>query len=630
MVTAAPCQRGVAGCRGPARLDRAYGALPTAFELNQGQTDPRVAFLARGAGATLFLTAHDAVLSLPSAPVGRPGPKGPWQGRTLKGLRGITAPRTLQSSSLKGLSGVAPSQTLQGPSLPWSFRARPTTSARPTAPAATPAAPPAVVRFGLLGTNPHTRVVGLDKLPGVVNYYLGDDPRRWRTGVPTYAEVSYRAVYKGVDLVYHGRQGQLEYDFDVAAGADPSAIALLIEGGTAPRLDRAGNLVVGAGAGVQVLHEAPVAYQMIDGARRPVTVRYLLQGGTTARGYRVGFTVGRYDPRRALVIDPVLYYATAVGGSYTATGIAVDGYGRAYVTGSTYSPTFTTSNPYQPCLNRSCPSTSNNITDAYVSVFQPDGTKLVYSTYLGGAGNDGAAGIALDNYTVNGVLQPDAYITGYTTSTGDANTGFPIRGGYQQTNCSGCKSAFVAELNNAGSLAASTFLHGTSDGSSISTEGTAIALDSNGNPYVTGDTQSVSFPTSSHALQASNEEAYTYNGATYTPATGFVAGLSSDLTTLNYGAYIGGCDEGSYQGSEYSTGTCTPNGGIGGGDLPTAITVDNGLAYITGRTSSSTFYANFASHASIACGSTSDCDLSSHPGDQSTPLCQSSSNNLWC
>jgi len=451
-----------------------------------------------------------------------------------------------------------------------------------------------VVRFGLLGTNPHSHVVGLDRLPGVVNYYIGNDRGRWRTGVPTYAEVSYRAVYKGVDLVYHGRQGQLEYDFDVAPGADPSAIALLIEGGTAPRLDRAGNLVVGTGTSAQVLHEAPVAYQTVGGVRRAVAVRYVLQGGSAARGYRVGFTVGAYDPRRALVIDPVLYYATAVGGSSTATGIAVDGYGRAYVTGSTSSTTFITSNPYQPCLNRSggtsstCSSSnSSHTSDAYVSVFQPDGTKLVYSTYLGGAGNDGAAGIALDNYTVNGVLQPDAYITGYTTSTGDANTGFPIRNGYQQANTCGCQSAFVAELQYDGTLKASTFLHGTSDGSSILTNGTAIALDS-GSVYVTGTTQSASFPTSTNAFQVHNEEQFTYNGTLYAVATGFVAGLSSDLTTLNYGTYIGGCDEGIYGGSVYSGGTCAPNGNIGGGDSPNAITVYNGLASITGGTGSGT------------------------------------------
>jgi len=589
---AAPRRAHVLSSAARARLASAYGALPTAFELNQGQTDPRVAFLARGAGATLFLTAHDAVLSLPSASVAGPGPKGPWQGRTLKGLRGSNALRTLQSSSLKGLSGVdaartrqslrgvAPSQTLQGPSLPWSFRARPTASARSTTPTA-PAAPPAVVRFGLLGTNPHTRVVGLDKLPGVVNYYLGDDPRRWRTRVPTYAEVSYRAVYKGVDLVYHGRQGQLEYDFDVAAGADPSAIALLIEGGTAPRLDRAGNLVVGAGAGAQVLHEKPVAYQTIDGARRPVTVRYLLQGGTTARGYRVGFAVGRYDPRRALVIDPVLYYSTYLGGSnYSyANGLAVDSGGRAYVAGQTASSDFPTSNAFQK--------NNGGTYDAFVSVFQPGGTNLAYSTYLGGGGQDGATGIAVDDNTVNGSPAHNAYITGYTTSPGgstDPQYDFPIRGnGYEKTNCY-CLSAFVAELQADGTLVASTFLHSTSTNVS-SNEGTsnstAIALsplsDRYNLPsiYVAGETNSAHFPTTSDAFQATNPEG--------TGSTGFAAELSPDLSTLNYGAYIGGA---------------------GGRDEPYGVAVSGNYIYLTGDTTSPTFYNTFGNAAQARCRNT--------------------------
>jgi len=507
-----------------ARVAAAYGALPTAFELNQGQTDPRVAFLARGAGATLFLTAHDAVLSLPPAPAAaRPAAGQP----ALPNKAPASAACPTQPQSAHGLTGP-PNRPRSARGLPCDHADQPPTSADVPVWPGSRRPLPTVVRFGLLGTNPQAHVVGLDRLPGVVNYYIGNDRSRWHTHVPTYAEVSYRAVYKGVDLVYHGRQGQLEYDFDVAPGADPSAIQLLIEGGAAPRLDGAGNLVVGAGAGARVLHEKPVAYQTDGGARRPVAVRYVLEGGTAARGYRVGFAVDRYDPRRPLVIDPVLYYATYLGGSQgdfssgqgadAANGLAVDSNGRAYVAGTTYSSDFPTSNGAQ--------STYGTKGDAFISVFQPDGAHLAYSTYLGGSGSDIAKGIAVDdNTTVNGLPAHNAYVTGSTTSGGsNSPNGFPMRGnGYQQTNCSGCKSAFVAELQADGTLVASTFLHSTSTNVSSNegtSEGNAIAS-YQGSAYVAGDTTSLYFPTTANtAFQTANEERGT---------TGFVTELAATV-----------------------------------------------------------------------------------------------------
>jgi len=154
----------------PAHIQARYTQLPLSFEANQGQTDPRVKFLSRGPGYALFLTPTEAVLALhPQAPVAPAG------------------------------------------------KAR-------------PAAPGLVLHLQLAGANPQPQVVGLEALPGKVNYFLGKDPTRWRTGVPTYAKVSYAQVYPGIDLLYYGHQRQVEYDFAVAPGADPKAITLLIEG----------------------------------------------------------------------------------------------------------------------------------------------------------------------------------------------------------------------------------------------------------------------------------------------------------------------------------------------------------------------------------------------------------------
>lgn len=244
-----------------------YGQLPLSFEVNRGQTAVPVNYLARGSGYTLFLSPTQAVLALTQG-------GGAGQGPTGTGPRG-------------GLAGEL---------------------ARPGGGAA-PSSAEDVLRLGLAGGNPAASVVGLDQLPGVSNYFLGNDPSKWLTNVPNYGEVEYQNVYPGVNLVYYGNQGQLEYDFVLAPGADPGAIHLSVQGAQSASLDAQGDLVLHT-AGGDVVQHAPVIYQSIGGQRQSVAGRFVLEGNG-----QVGFQVGAYDHSAPLVIDPVLVYSTYLGGS---------------------------------------------------------------------------------------------------------------------------------------------------------------------------------------------------------------------------------------------------------------------------------------------------------------------------
>src|SRR5436190_9318034 len=284
--------------------------LPLTFELNQGQTDDRVDFLARGPNYNIFLTATEAVFALPRAPA---------------------------------------------------------------------------MRMQLIGSVADPAVHGVDALPGKINYFHGKDVASWQTKVPTYQRVKYSAVYPGVDLVYYGQSQQLEYDFIVAPGADPNTIKLAFAGVEQTTIDAKGDLVLKT-AGGPLAFQKPIIYQ-IDGGRR-----HTVEGGYAHRSpHQIGFRVGAYDRTRPLIIDPVLSYSTYLGGSGidAGSGIAVDATGAVYVTGSTTSTDFPTVNAAQPTLNDSSG-------DIFVAKLTPDGTALVYATYLGGSDNEYNADIAVD------------------------------------------------------------------------------------------------------------------------------------------------------------------------------------------------------------------------------------------
>jgi photosystem II stability/assembly factor-like uncharacterized protein len=330
--------------------------------------------------------------------------------------------------------------------------------------------PRGAVAMRLVGASAAAEGRGLRVLPGLTNYVIGNDPRRWRTGVRSYAQVEYRDVYPGVDVVYYGNQRELEYDFIITAGASHRRIALAFEGSTHLSIDRAGNLLVGTGAGTLVQH-APIIYQEVSGRRIPVRGGYVLGGEG-----RVGFDVGSYDPRLPLVIDPVLTYSTYLGGSLEerAGGIGFDAQGNMYIAGMTSSANF-------PAI---APSHGRDGGDAFVVKFNPTGDQFLYMTYIGGTDYEQPAGLAVDS-------DGNTYVTGQTYSWD-----FPTLHGIQSSR-RGLTDGFLAKLDADGVVVYSTYLGGNGeDGAS------GIAVDALGRAYVSGSTMSADFPTA-NALQPS-------------------------------------------------------------------------------------------------------------------------------
>jgi len=392
-----------------------------------------------------------------------------------------------------------------------------------------------VVRMTPVGANRAARGEPVDPLPGISNYFIGNDPAKWRTNVPTYAKVRYSGVYPGVDLIYYGNQRQLEYDFILQPGADPRAVVLNFESKTPPKLNSDGELVLHTSSGNLTLHK-PIAYQEIGGKRQSVECAYVQTRG------RLRFSVGAYDATKTLVIDPVIVYSTYLGGSGTrgaggdtGNGIAVDGSGNAYVAGSTMSDDFPTKDPLQ--------ARNANQSSAFVTKFDAAGTGLVYSTYLGSPSGSGATGIAVDK-------DGEAYVTG-----GVFGSDFPTNNAFQsKNNCSGdCENAFVTKLAASGAaLVFSTYLGGSGPSSAA-----GIAVGPAGGAYVTGSTQSTDFPTK-NAFQSKNNASY---------GTAFVTKFSPAGDALIYSTYLGGS----------------------GSDAGTAIAVEGESAYVTGLTYSTDF-----------------------------------------
>jgi hypothetical protein len=466
-----------------AQVRQRYGNLPLSFEANHGQSDWKVKFLSRGSGYSLFLTSNEAVLVLSQS----------------------------EADENRKASRVAPA----------AVRARHRKSA--------------VVRMTLVNANPRLQAAGHDELPGKSNYFIGNDPSKWRTNISTYAKVKYEGVYPGVDLVYYGNHGQLEYDFVVAPGADPGLVTLAFAGARDVHIDAGGELVLGVEGG-EVRQQKPVVYQEVAGVKLEVAGRYVMKGTR-----QVGFQVAAYDPSRPLIIDPVLVYSTYLGGSgnETSQGIAVDGAGSAYVTGYTASTDFpTTAGAAQTTHD-------GGIFDSFVTKLNATGSGLVYSTYLGGSNVDNALDIAVDD-------TGSAYVTGGTISTN-----FPTTAGAVQTNYAGGEfDAFVTKLNATGSgLVYSTYLGGSDRDSG----GFRIAVDGAGSAYVTGDTFSTDFPTTAGAVQA------TFAGG---GDDAFVTKFNATGSGLVYSTYLGGS----------------------GGEIGVGIAVDDaGSAYVTGYTLSTDF-----------------------------------------
>ena len=401
------------------------------------------------------------------------------------------------------------------------------------------------------------------KLPGVVNDLRGDDPSRWRTNVPTYARVRYPDVYPGIAMDYHGATGTLEYDFRVAPGADPGRIAVDFHGADL-RIAGSGALVVGSGPAA-IRQAPPVAYQPAADGREPVPAAF------TVRGDRAGFELGTYDPSRPLVIDPlVLSYSTFLGGSPNAGNggddriedVAVDSSGNAYLTGATSSLDFpTTSGAFDQTISNE----QTYGTDVFVSKLNPDGTGLVYSTFLGGFYSESGYGIAVDS-------SGNAYVTGYTDSTRPCCATFPTTAGAYTTPGNaddGRGDVFVTKLNPSGSaLVYSSVFGGHNDDKAY-----GIALDGANPPnaYVAGGTGSAPisgavFPTTAGAYQQGSAYGGNSNDAFVTKLNGTgTAPVFSTLLGATGSEVAQGIDVDS-TGRPYVTGYTTA---FGGNDFPT-------------------------------------------------------------
>ncbi|HYY98044.1 MAG TPA: SBBP repeat-containing protein, partial [Pyrinomonadaceae bacterium] len=436
------------------------------FEANRGQTDARVRYMTHSGGYSLFLTPSEAVMVL------RRGGAGSDKN---------VASRNNVKDSARG----------------------------------------AVLRIRMLGANRSPEVSGLDALEGASNYLVGRDPSRWRTNVPSFARVLYKDVYPGVDLVYHGDSRQLEYDFRLAPGADPSRVRMSFAGAKGVSVDRrTGELVLKTAAG-ELRQRAPFAYQEAEGgARLAVESRYVV-----GRGGEVRFALGAYDRTRALVIDPTFEYFTYLGGSRGDQGmaIAVDSAGCAYVTGYASSTFPTTAGAFQTTFGGGDGTFGGGFdTDVFVTKLNPTGTGLVYSTYVGGKDAEASRDIAVDA-AGNAYVVGNTFSLNFPTTPGAfrtaLNNGVVGSGFFQNSD------GFVLKLNPAGdALVYSTFLGG-SDNSDVAF---SVAVDADGFAYVAGDNRSnVGFPTTPGAYQTS-------------PAgNGFVTKLNQTGTGLIYSTFIG-------------------------------------------------------------------------------------------
>jgi hypothetical protein len=541
------------------RASTIYNRLPLNFEPNQGQTDKQVEFLSRGNGYSLFFTPKQAVLAL-----------------------------------------ILPAKTVKQQATTQQVESR-------------------VLRMEWVGANQRAQILGLNPQSGKSNYFIGKDPKNWQTNIPTYAKIQYCSVYPGIDLVFYGNQRQLEYDWVVAPNADPRLIKLKITGADRLSVDKRGDLVLHL-KNAQVRQHRPYIYQQINGQQKAIAGNYVLLGKQ-----EVGFAIANYDRGKALVIDPVLSYSTYLGGS-TGNGndggsrIAVDLRGNAYVTGQTASADFPTKNAFDGSFNNNFvtfvaklnpnasgeaslvystylggndsaggsgngiavdffgnayvtgisysnnfPTTENALSrtlggfsDAFVTQLNARGDRLLYSTYLGGSTASSNASSSADFGSGIAVDQ-----RGYIYVTGEAySSDFPIKNAFKSEFSGGLNDIFVAKLNpdasGQASLLYSTYLGGNGFDTS-----SAIAIDLQGNAYVTGLTASNNFP-------LKNAFDNTFIGGV-NDSEAFVTKLNPDasgVASLLYSTYLGG------------------SGDESGRDIAVDL---RGNAYVTGRTQSTDF-----------------------------------------
>ncbi|MEO8024955.1 MAG: SBBP repeat-containing protein [Bryobacteraceae bacterium] len=347
------------------------------------------------------------------------------------------------------------------------------------------------------GADPRAVMQPEEKLAGRASSLIGSASSKWTIDAPTWRRLRVKNLYPNIDLVYYGNHRQLEFDFVLAPGAEPSRIRMTFESAASVRIAENGDLRIGG-----FRQHRPVVYQEIHGVRRKINGWFRVEGKT------VRFELAAYDHAQSLTIDPVLSYSTFLGGSNTdaAYAMAVDSTGNTYIAGETYSIDY-------PRLGQT--QTYQGSKDIFVTKLNSAGTAVVYSTYIGGSSNDAARAIAIDS-------GGSVYLTGQTYSVN-----FPTTGGSYQLNNAGNADAFVLKLNAVGN----GFIYSTYLGAAGNEMGLAIAVDSGGAAYVAGYTDSTAFPVTAGAAQAA------HRGGIY---DGWIVKLSAAGSTRVYGTYIGG------------------------------------------------------------------------------------------
>jgi len=475
-----------------ADIKHSYGKLPLYFIENNGQVDKEVSFYERGAGHAAFFTA-----------------------------KGVTLALTKRESKADKASF-----TKYIPGLETKKAEKATTEA---------------VTLSFEGANAKAKISSSEKMPGHVNYFVGNDKSKWRSNIPTYGAVIYKDVYKNIDVKFYGNNKNIEHDVIVRPGGDFTNVKFAYSGIKGLSVTEAGELEVNLRHG-KIIEEKPVIYQVFNGEKVAVNGTYKIFKGEEG-AFTYGFDVASYDHTRDLVIDPVLVYSTYLGGNGNdaGQGIAIDNTGSAYVTGETESVDFPLLNPIQ-ALN------GGGLFDVFVTKINPAGTAIVYSTYLGGSTEDIAWSITVD-------ATGAAYLVGNTDSAD-----FPLLNPIQAT-LGGMSDSFITKINPAGSaIIYSTYLGGA--GSEFGFE---IALDNTGAAYLTGATDSADFPLM-NPIQAGFGGRGLGGGSFLGDA--FVTKINPAGSALVYSTYIGGMDN----------------------DTGFGIAVDaSGSAYVSGVTGSADF-----------------------------------------
>jgi uncharacterized repeat protein (TIGR01451 family) len=480
----------------PSPQDRQIAAsaihVPLFFEANEGQTDPSVRYLTRSDGYTMFLTPTETVLV-----EGNAGEK------TGEKFAGLSAP------FWKGAKSSGKS----------------------------------VLRMKLLGANSAPEFQGLQELPGKVNYLIGKNPADWHTRVPLYSQVQIGKVYPGVDLLFHGDEKQLEYDFIVSPGADPSQIGFQISGAKKIEIDSNGNLVLHT-ASSDFKMRKPTIYQADGSGRRAVKGEFVLSAKN-----QVSFELGAYDHSQPLVIDPAINYATFLGGAGTdlALALAVDtsipGAPKVYVTGETSDITSFT--PEAGAITDIPPTSSAEEPNIFISEIDPKKigiSSLVYLSFIGGT-------TAFQSANATSCQSAAARLA-LDTSQGPSLTEAVIGG---QTSCADYPGSLLNPVSGPGGAAAAAVVtrlvpNGESIDHSILLGGNGLMdtgyvfVDPSGDVLVTGGTRSTNLPTIAGAYATTFN-----NGGTGTDDCYTAKLRRSDLTPTYFG-YLnvgGGTTDGS-------------------------------------------------------------------------------------